>query len=216
MPSKDGIVQKNMKRKSSTTAPQRKKFKKTKKTKAQLLKSVIPTNNIQWFDTVVTSANVPALTGYAINVSSPTRGSGESQYVGSQIIPLAVEVRGQSIVADTFNIMRVSLIQFVNFPQVTVGIGDVYQYPSIPSTPFTFKNKENIIVLRDEFYRQSQIEDYAYVFHWYVKKNKMLPIQFDGSGAQTGGAMYMVAMSDSGAVSHPVLTFSLRLYYVTK
>lgn len=206
-----------MKRKASTTPPRKKgTYKRVKKTKAERIKMSIPTNNIQWFDTVVTSANVPALTGYAINVSSPVRGTGESQYVGSQIIPLAIEVRGQTIVADTFNIMRVTLIQFVNFPQVTVGIGDVYQYPSIPTSPFTFKNKENIIVLRDEFYRQSQIEDYAYVFHWYVKKKKLLPVQFDGTGAQTGGAIYMVAMSDSGAVSHPVLTFSLRMYYVLK
>lgn len=206
-----------MKRKASTTPPRKKgTYKRVKKTKAERIKMSIPTNNIQWFDTVVTSANVPALTGYAINVSSPVRGTGESQYVGSQIIPLAIEVRGQTIVADTFNIMRVTLIQFVNFPQVTVGIGDVYQYPSIPTSPFTFKNKENIIVLRDEFYRQSQIEDFAYVFHWYVKKKKLLPVQFDGTGAQTGGAIYMVAMSDSGAVSHPVLTFSLRMYYVLK
>lgn len=206
-----------MKRKASTTPPRKKgTYKRVKKTKAERIKMSIPTNNIQWFDTVVTSANVPALTGYAINVSSPVRGTGESQYVGSQIIPLAIEVRGQTIVADTFNIMRVTLIQFVNFPQVTVGIGDVYQYPSIPTSPFTFKNKENIIVLRDEFYRQSQIEAYAYVFHWYVKKKKLLPVQFDGTGAQTGGAIYMVAMSDSGAVSHPVLTFSLRMYYVLK
>jgi hypothetical protein len=124
------------------------------------------------------------------------RGTGESQFVGTQITPLAIEVRGYAVSADSYNVMRVSLFQWAR--SVTpVTIADVYQYPGTVSSPLTFNNKENIITLRDEYFPIDPNTGYTFVWKWYIKKKNIIPIQFDGTGGQASGALYVTAMSDS-------------------
>jgi len=208
-----------MKRKLSTqTYPRtykKRKIYKKKRSKAQKLKMTLPTNNIQYFDTVQSFTNVSALTGYLLNISAPVRGTGESQFVGSQVIPLAIEVRGAAVGADSYNLMRISMIQFINFAAAPT-LTDIYQYAASPPSPFTMRTKENMIVLRDEYFTIDTADHLSQPWKWYVKKKNILPIQFDETGAQTGGAIYISAMSDSAVTTHPTMSYAARIYYVTK
>jgi len=167
------------------------------------------------FDTYI--AQNPSDAGILTDLSSVTAGVGYSQRVGQKIQPFGIRLRLYSKLADTTNAVRYILFRWKGDDTVDAPTLARIIFSTNLAAPYTWQNmlnepeQQNFRVLMD---KSILINAVAKPDHYFTRFFKLKgTIQYD-TGVTTGkNHLYLLSITDSGAVSHPVSVLYSRLYY---
>jgi len=211
------------KRSRTTSVPTRTKQLKRPKTssnqkKAGALNRAFPRSNTKYWDYYQSPVDI--INGSAIMqpcTDGLIRGTSSKQYVGTQVVPLAVEFRWEFAPATTNTnpCVRLVLMQAVDqtfnavIPDPAKAVEDVNR----TSSPFQFEFKDSILVHRDHYgtasYALGPLQGKSY-----IKKKKLIQMQFADDGSITMGRFFVICWSDAAnATVSPKLRFWFRLYF---
>lgn len=148
-----------------------------------------------------------------------TQGStGRNSYLGQVIEPTHIRIRWAALAADSTNLLRVVVIQDVaggGVPLVTT----LFQNPAsvlTPLSPYLIDYNHTYKVLFDEFYSMVLTQESTQLTgDIRIKKDKLRKISFltGGGSSVATGAIYLIFVSDSNAGTHPIGSFTSRLYF---
>lgn len=158
-------------------------------------------------------------------LTTTAQGDSDSTRSGDRITIKSLQIRGTLASADAYNIMRVIIFQYLGDDGVAVPTsGQVLE-----GTYFNTVNHVNapyakdyvgykVIVLWDSTYVVDQ-DDVAKQFQLMLTagnfKKKAKPfIQYQAGTSNGVGNLYMMVVSDSGAVTHPSISFVSRLRFI--
>lgn len=201
----------------------KKVFKKRRMTRVQKINSAANIGrNFKYYDNstaagggITISGTIPILFS---QMSGVVRGTGMTQYIGSQVKLISWDFRFSCSIADSFNYIRVMLIQWLG--DKTPVIADIMEDPLKVWSSILFSAKDDIVVLRDVMVEGSQSfsgsvssANRGDCQRLYVKGKKMVNIQYNAAGTITNGNPFLVVLSDSIALPHPVINYYSRMVF---
>lgn len=167
-----------------------------------------------YFDVRQTPFSV-STTASIINLCPVLEGTGPQEYQGNSIMGLSLLVRMSIVGADTTDGVRIVIFRDKNATGgVPIGVGGILQDTGNYLSPLANSERGRWQILYDKVFVTTQggidrqIEKYFKVF----KKPKLITFSSDANAPQRG-TIYLLAISDSAAVSHPTLEFYSRLRY---
>jgi len=145
------------------------------------------------------------------------KGTGaENSYIGTKITPKYLEVRGAVGVGDSFNYVRVFLIQSktANAPTVT----SIFDLSGSLIAPFAFLNRDYTMTYKLLGSKLLKVvdgsENSVRPFFFRVSARKLSQVHtLTGSSARTAGLIWLCAVSDSTAAAHPTMSYMARLSF---
>lgn len=172
----------------------------------------------KYTDYVSTTLNIDATSGQVIELTGNlVKGTAaENDYIGSNISPKGLYIRGNILVGDTYNVVRALVIQTkAGGTPVISSIFDIYG--SIRA-PYSFLNedyKSTYHLLYDRTFRLVDGNDSAvHAVHIKIPARRLKKVTFlTGGSARTSGALWLVLLSDSTASAHPSAEVVSRIYY---
>lgn len=170
-----------------------------------------------------TTASI-SYSGAIYQLTGMTQGSTDLERVGDKVSIKSLQIRGAVEIGDTTNIMRVIVFQFLSDSATTPAFADVLQnfYLANTNAPLAPYAKDfagyTTAILWDKTFNlhanQPQLLfDCMLTSKDFVKKARK-NIQYQGGGQNGVGNLYLLAVSDSAAISHPGITFVSRFRYL--
>lgn len=143
--------------------------------------------------------------------------SGANSYLGQVIEPTHLRIKWSVRLGDELQLLRVMVIQDISgggFPTAST----LLQYTGVnsPISPLGISYKHTYRVLFDEFYTMvGGTESNLLSGDITIRKNKLNKVSFvQGGGSLTAdGAIYLIFVSDSSAVTPPIGQYVSRLYF---
>jgi len=213
-----------MKRKASAPGlPKKRYYKKRKMTRVDKINSAAKIGkNYKYYDN-----STPAGGGISISGTVPilftqmgavVRGTGMNQYIGSQVKMISWDFRFSCSIADSFNYIRVMMIQWLG-DKVPV-VADIIEDPTKVWSSILFSAKDDVVVLRDIMIEGSinitgttaaaARNDCQRI---YIKGKKLVNIQYNQASGITNGNPFLLIMSDSLVAPHPVINYYSRMIF---
>lgn len=154
-----------------------------------------------------------------IELSIPAQGTTDLTRIGDKITIRGLDIRMHLTSSDTYNIIRCIIFQWYPNTSITsapVGsqiLNDVTTYPYI--SPYVHDYTNQYGVLYDKMFTLSSLAD---TITRVVKIKPRLKyckktINFSAAGTNGSNKLYMLLVSDSGAVTHPTANIHSRLFY---
>lgn len=219
----------SLKRKASfiLAEPVRKKSKLSEPQKAQVKKTIkqILANHIQ--DKLWIAAHTASVdfVGGVYHITAIPQGVTERSRVGNSIRPKRLRMRIHAGIGDNTNMVR--MVVFRWHPSAAAGVPTVYSIledtaptafvgtSNAPLMPYNWADKQMYTVLWDRtFVLDAQSPQQAVVnLELYGKKLNPRINYVDASTSAVLNGLYVMYISDSGAVSHPTLTFTSELTF---
>ena len=113
---------------------------------------------------------------------------------------------------DNTNIVRVLILQAKGL-FVPLGIPNIFQNAGLGTLSALNKAfNDRFMVLYDKVHTLSAQGNPNHAFKLYVKPKSIVTFS-DGLGTTESGALYMILVSDSGAIVHPTVSAYWRNYY---
>lgn len=175
----------------------------------------------KYYDGQLAAVQVDYSTGYVASITeNPAGGSSivqsvtEFGYIGKVISPTHLTVRGYASVGDATNFLRVMLVQdrtngIPTIPNLLQG-ATIYSVIS----PLDRTYDDTYRVLYDKLYTLTDVNTPVKAFKIKISGKKLARMFFsDASGTVERGGIYLALVSDSAAVSHPLVTAMWRLFY---
>lgn len=177
-------------------------------------------------DTDRASTTVDA-TGNVYCLSVIPQGDTDSQRNGDSVMPVYLRVKGSCHGADSSNVMRVILIRWhpdsasVGDPALTdILQSTILSTTNAPYAPYIHDKRNQFTVLSDRRYTlMGSVDSSKYISSFDIKVNLkrrklMKKLIYTASDGTTGtDQIYICALSDSTATSHPAIAFTSRLSY---
>lgn len=198
------------------------KMRKTHKTAKKIHKEVIneirKAGETKIYTTVATAANVTFSGTISNSLTIPVKGDAYNQRTGIQISPLSLNLKGQIIVGGTTNIVRLVLFRWKDNTATAVPVvADLITagYTVASYAPlFTYiwgPKRKKFSVLWDRTFAVDQGKQVVY----FNKTIKLKGTQVFNPGAVTDGTsqLFLMSISDDGAVSYPSLEYSHKFLY---
>lgn len=169
-------------------------------------------------DVAVSTAAIDYTTGVIANLQTGlVRGNAEqSNYIGGKITPTKLMIRYQILGADTTNMVRIVVLQ----NKANAGVptaATVFESVSnirAPLSAFEINFNDTYRVLYDRLHNLVLSGDTAQRTGMIrLFRKKLHPIIFDATNALEAYGLWLVAISDSSAVTHPTLQLYSRLTY---
>lgn len=203
--------------------PQKKYYKKNysknnqkaliKKEVKQQINSVVETKEHDEYNATTVSTT--------INVTDPlqtlARGTDGNDYIGDKISPSYFRVNwiASAGTTDTYNYIRFLIIQDKDVVG-TPTLSSIFQNtsnPIISELNTNYRHEYN--VLYDKVLNLANYTGYPHPYsgHIKIKGKRMRQIRFNSAGSCNAGQLWLVAVSDSNAVNHPILGLYTRLYF---
>lgn len=165
------------------------------------------------------SSGTVSTSGTMVNLlSSLARGDGIlGEFQGGRITPRGIQFRMTFTSADSTNVMRVMVFQWMD-SSIPVVAG-ILQASTNCLSAVSITNRALINVLYDRVYTVSSYDggtsnSYCLTFpqeQQYIKGKRMFPVEFaSGTVAVQKGGLYCLLISDSSAISHPSVSFYFR------
>lgn len=152
--------------------------------------------------------------GTIYDLSGIAQGDTDVTRDGDEIMPKSLNIRGSMVIADSTNVMRFIVFRWLQSttPVVTdilgVGVGSLFG----PYAPYNVDSRQKFNVLYDK------IQELGSTSQQVALINKFLPlaqksVQYS-AGTTTGtNKIWALAISDSGAASHPGIAFTHELRF---
>ena len=155
--------------------------------------------------------------GILWSLSSVPQGTTDVTREGDQLRLRSIEFNYQCIVADTTNTMRV--IVFIYKPPAIPTVTDILQGPVstavAPLSPYNHDNRYNYQVLHDRLYQLDSVTQLVTkkLKIWKIP-NILRKVQYvAGSITLNMNGVYVLAISDSAAVTHPTFGFHSKVNF---
>lgn len=184
----------------------------------------------RWSDDITYSFNIPAAGGtveaLGLELISTTAGPGlNNDRLGNKLTLKSIYIKGQLLVADPRNFVRVLLVQTISLDQIVVASDILQPDPSTTNptlySPYRKESRIKYKVLHDKFYKlQTQAAGSIYPsvlnIDMSAKWVKGLTITYNSplAGVPIYSNVYIVAISDSVATAHPSFRGSKRLTWI--
>lgn len=163
-------------------------------------------------------------TGTVTCISNIPQGDSDEERIGDQIYLRSIEVMWDAVVYDTYNFLRLMIIQW--FPQVTDtsgtspisiannilfdGTSDVENY----NMPYYHDNRYQFRVLYDKTITVNTDMPATRRHHFHITKGFKRKIQYYGSSTTNGmNQIFVIKISDSTAASHPTINSAFKLNF---
>lgn len=167
----------------------------------------------------VNVSNVGVTRSFTQNI---LEGTGNIERIGQKIEISSLQLRGTITRADSFNLVRFIVFQWMQddnaYPPAITDILDPVPVTSSDLlgiyAPYNYNNSSNFRVLKDRLFTlNNQDRDVTY-FKMKFKKFSRRKLTYDNATSDpTRGSLYMLAISDSDAITHPRLSIWSRLYF---
>lgn len=157
-------------------------------------------------------------TGVAVPI---VQGSSNGEYIGLSIEPMYVMMTFvvSGVAADVSNFLTISLIQAKGYfiPSSTSTASQYNKSGSVDAPlglmPPEFDKRQRVIK-RKTMLLQANQQDENQTFNWKIKGKKLSKIFFaNGAGSIQRNPLYLSIVSDSSAISHPVVRCVWKLFY---
>lgn len=157
-------------------------------------------------------------TGSSYNLfQNMTRGDGATnQYEGSNTQVKNIRIRGQFVSADSSNACRLVVVQMLDTTAPTAStILPAATTIVAPYSRRNWVNKTTYKILRDMLINFDSVGQFSQTFDLYIPGFKIRKQWWNDSVANvpTTGGIYLIAVSDSSAISHPTLVFESEIIY---
>lgn len=168
------------------------------------------------FDSNATSQAVDATNGVVSSLTNGMiRGIGEDQYLGDQITPVGAIIRIQYGRADSSNMLRFLLIQNKSggIPLASTVFASTFNITA-PLSPYDVDYQDTYRVLYDKLVSMDSVRCTTGVLTIRLRSKQLRKLSFnDAAGTIEKAGIYLVVISDSTTVTHPVIDWRARLYY---
>lgn len=144
-----------------------------------------------------------------------TQGDDSQNREGNSAYISSVYVRGEITVADANNTVRVMLVWDSQPNQAVITDAALFAFTAYPHiSTLNYDQRKRFRVLSDEVYI-TDTDDPVIYFKRYVRigRNTMYSATGATISSINKGSLYLVAVSDSSATSHPQLTFQSRVHF---
>lgn len=218
------------KRKRTTTARRSRKEPKISFHSTKMIKEYNPTlgrslANLKWVDMAAGPTSIDNVgTGWSLQVDTLALGTAHNQRNGSKCKVKYIDLRAEVYIptgGDTTNTMRIILFQVTNNQIPTVA--SVLQNDAIGGggynvvSTYSDLQAQKYVILRDITLSMTTNGYNNQNFHWKVSKGFNTEVSWNDSIASPNfnqGGIFMVAVSDSAVVTHPIINWSSRVYFL--
>lgn len=149
-------------------------------------------------------------------LASLSRGTAAlDQFEGSSINIQGVHIRANCLAADATQTLRMIAFQWLDSGvPVPNGILDYTSSIYAVEAPKYWTNRQNIRVLRDVVYTMDTASNPQVEINEYIPGRKFLQVWFPtGSTTPQNGGVYVLFITDSGAVTHPTLKYVIQTVF---
>lgn len=154
-------------------------------------------------------------TGQIWSLSDPSIGTAYNQRIGHKIILKSLAVKFGVTVADTTNFIRILIFRWLA-PAVP-ALADVLHYTDTEKVcfaPINVNNRDKVQTIRNEVIpltTNAHAAEVGQFYHGFAGSQEA--VWKIAGGIKDSGQVYLLAVTDSGAVSHPTFTFVSHLRY---
>lgn len=186
--------------------------------RAEARKTVQKTVETKMYDSLH-SGSIDYTTGVVYSVwqdpSTPgtiQQGTNDNEYIGQKVQAAHITIKYQLIVADATNLIRLIVLQTKGLFVPTMAT--VLQNNGTTSTPLSPYNQDNDSKFKVLASRLISLDTYNSVRAGTIVLRKFRPTYFaNATGGVESNNIYICAISDSGAVSHPTIQYNIRTRY---
>lgn len=181
---------------------------------SQIVRSIIGTRTEKKY--FISFVNTTILnTGTVLAMSQIPQGTTDITRVGDRITLKRVDVICNIVAADATNFMRLMLVKYhpqsdpTSPPSINVFLNSVAGQG--PASPPNHDTRLDYTVLDDRMIALTLSGMGCATFSF--SKSLNFPLQFSGGSTTASNHLYLVAVSDSAAVSHPSLVYALKNWF---
>lgn len=165
-------------------------------------------------------ATSPDYSGSLVTVSNGiTQGDGTGERLGDRITPVYLHIKGTVTLADTTNWVRIVLIRWRQDYGDLTDVNQILEGTGAATAPYSLfvkepENRARFDVLADRLFNLHSYEPQkSFDIRVPARKLRSKPVQYVATTSGGNNQLVMVMISDSGAVSHPAVSYYLMLKY---
>lgn len=149
--------------------------------------------------------------GYLLHLTNIAQGDSDTTRDGDALNLKSILINLSAAAGDTYNIMRYTIFQWLPSSSLSVAtptLGDIYQDTTTPViSTFAHDSRKNYRILYDtSFTVDTDFPNKVKHIRIYGKK-LIRQVQYVGGTVVGNNNVYMWAVSDSGAATHPSVTY---------
>lgn len=152
--------------------------------------------------------------GTVYNLLEPAQGDGVDERIGDVVTAKSILLRYQINHADSTNTMRIIVFKYM--APGTPSPSTILESTATTGAslePINWENRRDIRVLYDNLIASSTYTNATTVEKAYIKR--IGKVQFDPAATTSQwGGLFLLAISDSSTVSHPLITFRSSVKYI--
>lgn len=168
---------------------------------------------LKYIDTDHTTPQNITNAGIINHLSACAEGTGYDERVGLKIKGKSLQIRFELIHSDSTNMIRVIVLRW--FCSSTPTVADIIHAPAAstpwPLNPLNINNSKEIQILYDNLFALSTYTNANQVDKFYI--NKPMNISFETDDTRDNGHLYLLAISDSVASTHPTIGYWSRVRF---
>lgn len=177
--------------------------------KPSVSKQLMGLKQAKWYTGIVASAAISSTTTF-LDLVTPGIGTGQNQRVGTSIQLDSVHFRGQFIIGDTTNVIRVLVFRWlVDNNSDVPSASELFDSTSDVFSGTILLNPKRFKVLHDEVI---SMDTYHPTKVWNLKLKLNSRATFS-SGTSGVGHIYTALLSDSGGIPHPSVSYDYQLLW---
>lgn len=167
---------------------------------------------------LLSAANAVSSTPSYILLNGLAQGDDSTNRDGNEVFISSLYIKGEITAADSSNLLRMLIIWDSQANSAAPTDAQLFYsptaYPQLSMINYDYRKRFR--VLSDEMFVVDS-DDPVTFFRRYIKIGRKT--QYVGSSSLiagiTKGALYCVLVSDSGAASHPLVTFQSRIHFTS-
>lgn len=183
-------------------------------TKAFVKRQIKKNQELKFFDLTGGADNVD-YTGLTYDLVAIAQGDTDITRDGDKIMPTSMQIRMSFNIGDATNVMRLVVFRWKGYDSVDAPTtAKIFQFTGSiigPRSPFLHDQRSRFEVLLDELINL----DAGHTMHTLNTSFALAKKQIEYNAGTTVGMnkLYMCVISDSGAATHPTVTFGIRTYF---
>lgn len=175
---------------------------------------------LKYFDTQFTGSISNSFT-QSNNLTNITQGVGQLQRVGNEVILKSIQGKMHFIVGDTTNLVRVTIVKWhedsgvCGIPTYQSILQSTVSLPTDILSAYHVENSPSYDILFDRtFVLNTAAANTSKVIKFYVPlKGRNQKISFNDSAITGTGKLYLLFISDSAGIPHPLIDMYFRTRY---
>lgn len=188
--------------------------KKLKKVVTKIAKRIVSTNQEHKYLDIVFNNSTIDYSGSSFSLADVPQGDTDSTRDGDALMPTSLDIRLSITNADATNLIRICIIRWHSNVS-TLAVANILQYANqtyAPQTPFVHDGRGEFQVLHDGLHSTNTVNKPQIILR---KKLRLAKKAVHYTAGTTAGRekIFLIALSDSAAASHPYIAGYIRFNY---